>query len=39
MLIYLYLCVPCFAQKEEKKKKKGLFVPCEDSHVGSGVKA
>lgn len=39
MLIYLDLCVPCFAQEEKKKEKKRLFVQCEDSHVGRGVKA
>lgn len=34
MLIYLDLCVPCFAQKKEKKKKD-LCVLREDSHVGN----
>ena len=34
MLIYLDICVPCFAQKKKKKRKeKDLCVLCEDSHV------
>ena len=33
MLIYLDICVPCFAQKKKKRKEKDLCVLCEDSHV------